>query len=68
MADAEVTCHRRSGEKPPFLSMCLADGVDMAEQLVLQGWAWLTADTYLWAYRIARGEYLGIWAGDRAWD
>ena len=70
----EVTCEeRRRDQRARIVARCTADGVDLAEWMVLRGWA---VAHYLYNYEYSRAEHdaksarRGIWASefDMPWE
>jgi len=68
-----VTCQPEGPPEPTLKAICQGGPMDIAEQQVLQGWAFAdpeTGDKYRRAERAARSLNEGIWKGrfDFPWD
>jgi len=68
-----LTCQPEGPQGPVLKVICRGGPMDIAEQLVLQGWAFAdpeTGDRYRRAERAARSLNEGIWKGrfDFPWD
>ena len=71
--NVEVSCQPEGPQESVLKAICRGGPMDIAEQLVLQGWAFAdpkTGDRYQRAERAARSLNEGIWKGrfDFPWD
>jgi endonuclease YncB( thermonuclease family) len=58
---ASVACRTVDDTTTPPAALCTADGADLADLMVLMGWAWPTGPAYTPSLANARTAGRGIW-------